>query len=121
MNRPITSSTDVLAPISQDWTIAELVEWLADDSRTHDAALQHPLALIEAAVTGATWPREPSTVALIRSLASAAVRHGALRIGDLPAFRSRSVPLIGTGGGTNRDRSDQSDAAGARMPVPQVA
>ncbi|WP_214443615.1 hypothetical protein, partial [Mycobacterium tuberculosis] len=44
-------------------------------------ALRGPLALLEAAVTGTPWPAAPSTVALTRSLASAA------RSGDLSRVR----------------------------------
>lgn len=114
MSIPIATEASVLAPISPDWTIAELVEWLADDSRQHDVALQHPLALIERAVTGETWIRTPSTVALVRSLTSAARTHGAVVIADLTPFESQFVPLGGTSSGTNRDRKE-------RMPEPQVA
>ncbi|MFT4260479.1 hypothetical protein [Microbacterium sp.] len=73
MSTLIAMSSPVLGPINPEWTIIELVEWLgAEDARQHDASLQHPLALIEAAVTGVPWASPPSTVALIRSLAVAA-------------------------------------------------
>lgn len=114
MSIRIATDLAVLAPISPDWTIAELVEWLADDSRQHDASLQHPLALIDRAVTGETWSGTPSTVALVRSLVTAARTHGSVVIADLGLFRSQSAPLGGPRSSTNRDRNE-------RMPEPQVA
>lgn len=117
----MTTSTIDLEPISPDWTIAELVDWLADDSRQHDVALRRPLSLIESAVTGSTWAHEPSTVALIRSLASVVRRHGALRIGDLPGFRPRSARPLAPQGGADPGRSGQAAGSGERMPEPQVA
>jgi len=72
MEKPSTTQLPDLGPIDPHWTIAELVTWLSDDSRQHDPALQHPLALIETALTGEQWSRPPSTVALIRSLTAAA-------------------------------------------------
>ncbi|WP_136051846.1 hypothetical protein [Microbacterium sp. K36] len=69
-----------LGPIDSDWTIGELLAWLEDDTRTHDPSLREPLALIEAAVTGAPWPVAPSPVALIRSLAVAARSGGLSRV-----------------------------------------
>lgn len=77
MRRTATTSSGDLGPIRGDWTIGELLVWLADDIRTHDPSLRDHLALIEAAVTGTPWPTAssavaPSTVAVIRSLALAA-------------------------------------------------
>jgi len=54
-----------------DWTIGRLLDWLADDAHQHDEALRHPLAEIEAAITGSRWSGAPSTVALTRSLCEA--------------------------------------------------
>lgn len=82
MDTPLTIPAADLGPIDPNWTIRELVEWLSDDSRQHDRSLQHPLALIEAALTGATWSRTPSTVALIRSLTLAAQDHPGSVIAD---------------------------------------
>lgn len=75
-------------PIDPDWTIAELVIWLSDDARQHDATLRQPLARIEALATGSRWARTPSTVALIRSLA------GLVR--DDPALRGTRIRDLGT-------------------------
>jgi hypothetical protein len=83
MDQPLTTLAEDLGPIQIDWTIAELVTWLAEDSRQHDPALQHPLAVIEAAVTGVPWTRTPSTVALIRSLTLAGHDHGSSVIADI--------------------------------------
>lgn len=81
MEKPLTTPLPDLGPIDPDWTITELVAWLSEDSRQHDPALQHPLALIEAALTGEPWSRPPSTVALIRSLtASARTRPSSPRL-----------------------------------------
>lgn len=109
------TESSVLGPIRPNWTIIELVEWLSDDTRQHDPALRHPLALIEAAVTGAQWSGEPSTIALVRSLAAARRTHGALVIADLSAQLSPSIPLGGSGRDRPRDRNEQDE----RMP--QVA
>lgn len=83
-----SSATDqpTLGPIDPDWTISELLQWLSDDIRQHDAALHQPLTRIEALITGTRWRGAPSTVALIRSLAAAARSDAALphtRIRDL--------------------------------------
>lgn len=114
MSIRIATEPSVLGPIDPDWTIIELVEWLADDCRQHDAAMQHPLALIERALTRASWRRPPSTVALIRSLTAVARSRGAVVIADLMPFRSHVLPLCGPEGGTDRDRSE-------RTPETQVA
>lgn len=114
MSIPVATEQSVLAPIDSDWTITELVEWLADDSRQHDASLQHPLALIDRAVTGETWSGTPSTVALVRSLTAAARTHGGVVIADLGLFRPQSALLARTRSSTDRDRKE-------RMPEPQVA
>lgn len=73
-----TESPDI-GPIDPDWTIDVLVEWLSDDSRQHDPALRRPLARIDAELTGARWAGSPSTVALIRSIADAAIGDPAIR------------------------------------------
>ena len=74
-------------PISPDWTTGQLLDWLSDDAREHDATLRGPLARIEALLTGAHWARTPSTVALIRSIA------GAVR--DQPELRSIRIRDLG--------------------------
>ncbi len=83
MNTPLTTLDQDLGPIDPNWTITELVAWLSEDSRQHDPALQRPLALIDAALTGEPWARTPSTIVLIRSLAVAARSHGSSAIADL--------------------------------------
>ncbi|WP_226531061.1 hypothetical protein [Microbacterium paraoxydans] len=72
-----------LGPISPDWTIDDLVVWLADDARQHDPALRPPLAAIETALSGESWTRAPATVALIRSLAALRREHGSSVIADI--------------------------------------
>lgn len=83
MTQPIAIEHPDLGPIIPEWTISELVAWLSVESRQHDPALRGPLMLIETALTGATWTGEPSTVALIRSLAAAVRTQGDLRIIDV--------------------------------------
>lgn len=83
MSTPLTTASSDLAPISPDWTIAELVDWLADDSRQHDPGLQHPLSLIERALTAEPWSGVPSTVALIRSISAAAHTRGSVTVAEL--------------------------------------
>ncbi|WP_210274200.1 hypothetical protein [Microbacterium sp. Se63.02b] len=83
-----------LGPIDLDWTIIELLEWLSrDDARQHDVSLQHPLARIEAALTGENWSRTPSTVALIRALTLLAPAHGSTVIADI-LFASQILPRV---------------------------
>lgn len=63
-----------------------MIEWLGEDSRQHEAALWHPLAVVEAGLTGSRWSGAPSTVALIRSIVGAvrvAPDLGTIRIGSL--------------------------------------
>lgn len=68
-----------LGPIDLDWIIADLLTWLSDDARPHDAALGAPLMLIDAALTGVPWAGRPSPVAVIRSIAHTVRRTPALR------------------------------------------
>ncbi|WP_447948590.1 hypothetical protein [Microbacterium maritypicum] len=95
MNTHLASRPADTGPINPDWTIAQLLEWLSDDVRQHDVMLQHPLARIEALMTGARWVRTPSTVALIRSIA-AAVRdepvRGSIRISELSPQQPPRMP-----------------------------
>ncbi len=82
----------------------ELLEWLGDDERTHGDELRTPLSMIDAALTGSAWDREPSTVALIRSIAATVQdrpRLRNMRLDDLlPRVRrvdrpeSRRVPQL---------------------------
>ena len=106
-----TFATD-LGPIDPDWTIDELIDWLSEDSRQHDPALQRPLALIETALTGEQWSRTPSTVALIRSLTLAAPHLPGSVIADvlLPV----AVPAAHRVGGRQKLRP-------GGKPQPQVA
>jgi hypothetical protein len=89
MTQPIAIEHENLDPISPEWTIRELVEWLSEDPRQHDPALHGPLTRIETALTGATWTGEPSMIALIRSLAAAVRTQGDLRIIDVLSPSSR--------------------------------
>ncbi|MFJ2552197.1 hypothetical protein [Microbacterium sp. NPDC087591] len=89
MDTFLASEPRDLGPIDPDWTISELLQWLSDDIRQHDAALHQPLTRIEALITGTRWRGAPSTVSLIRSLAAAARSDAALprtRIRDLDPY-----------------------------------
>ncbi len=79
-------------PIVPEWTITQLLEWLSDDAHQHDVTLQHPLARIEALITGAHWARTPSTVALIRSIAVAARDDPALRTTRIRDIEPEQAP-----------------------------
>jgi hypothetical protein len=105
MDTPLASEPLDLGPIDPDWTISELLQWLSDDIRQHDAALQQPLTRIEALITGTRWRGTPTTVALIRSLA-AAVRSDAA----LPRTRMRDL-----------DPHDAPEPHDAAERVPQLA
>ncbi|WEK61080.1 MAG: hypothetical protein P0Y60_17525 [Candidatus Microbacterium colombiense] len=97
MDTSSATTQPTLGPIDPDWTITALVEWLSDDVRAHDPALQHPLTRIEAAVTGSYWAGTPSTIALIRSLVDAVRADPALRdtrIRDLDRQEARELPRL---------------------------
>jgi hypothetical protein len=82
-------------PIDPDWTIGDLIHWLSDDVRQHDAALRHPLACVEALLTGTEWSGTPSTVALIRSITDAAredPRLRSIRIHELDRQETPRMP-----------------------------
>lgn len=62
-----------LGPVAPDWTIHELIAWIAeDDARSHDETLRPVLSAVLAHLTPdaslALTPRSP--VALVRALAS---------------------------------------------------
>lgn len=106
----MTTRPALLDPIRLDWTIAELVEWLGEDARQHDDALRHPLALIEAELTGSSWTVLPSTVALIRSIVGAvraAPALGTIRIGSLMPSTRGEQSALAPHGGHGRVRSAQ--------------
>ena len=105
MDTSFGTDQPTLGPINPDWTIAELVEWLSDDVRQHDPALQHSLTRIEAAATGSRWEGTPSTIALIRSLMDAVRADPALR-----AVRIRTL-----------DRRDPQETSVLPERIPQLA
>ncbi len=63
-------------PLATDWTIGDLLDWLAldDAPAADDRALGEALRTLELSLArgaGApAWRREPSTVALVRSIAA---------------------------------------------------
>ncbi len=92
MNLSIAIELTASVPISDDWTIADLLDWLADSDRCHDRALDDRLRTIERALAMAageeSWRARPGTVALVRSIAATARadhRVRGLRIGELLA------------------------------------
>ncbi|MCK2034651.1 hypothetical protein KZC51_00755 [Microbacterium sp. SSW1-49] len=105
MDTFLANESPDLGPIDLDWTIAELVEWLSDDVRQHDAALHQPLTRIEAAVTGSRWGGTSSTIALIRSLVDAVRADPALR-----AVRIHDL-----------DRQEPQDTSALPERIPQLA
>lgn len=90
MTHSLTTERQDLGPISPNWTIRELVDWLSDDTRVHDHTIHPALVLIETALTGASWTGTPSTIALIRSLAAAVRTEGDVRISDVLSSSSRT-------------------------------
>lgn len=79
----------LFGPIDPDWTLAELLDWLADDdSRSEEE--HRILARIEAAASTAAgappWAGAPGAVALVRSLDAlrrALPALGSVRLGEL--------------------------------------
>jgi hypothetical protein len=91
-----------VGPVGPDWTIQDLVAWIADDdARSHDEALRPLLSAILADLapdlSPALTPRSP--VALVRSIASRvraapALREVALRDVTGGAISAGASPLI---------------------------
>lgn len=110
-----------IGPVSPDWTIDQLVEWIgADDVRSHDEALRPLLTAVLAGLApdaaSALTPRSP--VALVRAVAShlraaPALRDVRLRdvAGDAIAVASRPV-----GPATTGRRAPTPAAASVRRP-----
>ncbi|MBD3942141.1 hypothetical protein IF188_10570 [Microbacterium sp. NEAU-LLC] len=72
MFRTHTSVPAQLGPVSADWTIHELLTWIAaDDARCHDEALRPLLSAIDASLAGMRGDsvRPASVVPLVRSIA----------------------------------------------------
>ncbi|MGW8482942.1 hypothetical protein ACWGJP_07365 [Microbacterium sp. NPDC055903] len=83
MTATLTTNATVLDPFPTDWTVEDLLHWIAaDDARLSDPALRGPLRAVEEALTGTRWTteldadlkgarltREPSIVSLVRSIA----------------------------------------------------
>ncbi|GAB3596161.1 hypothetical protein [Microbacterium tumbae] len=98
-----TTRSEILGPISSDWTLEELLDWIAaDDALLSDPLLRRPLRAVEEALTGTRWTveldaslhgtravREPAIVSLVRSIA--------LRTNRRPALRARTVAEVLTG------------------------
>jgi len=107
------SSADVspfIGPISDDWTIEELLDWFAeDDHRLSDDSLRTPLLMVEEALTGQPWAptadasfrgirasRSPGIVSLVRSIAMHSRAHPAIRAYTLAEVVSRAnARLVG--------------------------
>lgn len=70
-------------PITAEWTLSELLEWIgADDSRCHDERLR---GLLDAIDPGAPVAPSGAVVVRVRSLAARVVADpalGAMRVGD---------------------------------------
>lgn len=70
-------------PFSPEWTIADLLDWIAaDDGRCHEEGLAPALRSIDDALAARArrqpWTVTPAAVALVRSIAAHA-RDGAVR------------------------------------------
>lgn len=106
MTTPYASIWPIHGPIEPEWTISKLLAYLSEDAHLDgtgldgadleagqpEADLRSSLRRIEAAaselVGAPAWRGEPSTIALVRSLAALRLRApalGALRIGELLA------------------------------------
>lgn len=124
MSHSITTVSPFTGPISSDWTIEELLDWLAeDDDRLSDAGLRKPLLVLEEALTGRHWAtvpkaaitgirdsRSPAIVSLVRSIALHSRAHPALRartLADVTSGASASLSNAQTIGAEDDRRSDQ--------------
>lgn len=121
MTSPRTSLDGLLEPIISDWTIRDLLEWLSEDARTHDDALRRPLRVIDAALTGASWQQEPSTIALVRSIAAAVQTAPRLRNMRLDDLLPRAAWIRNAPRGGDSAAFSIHAAEGSRERVPQVA
>lgn len=85
-------------PLATDWTIGQVLAWIAeDDTRCHDESLRSLLQTVDAALDPAKVAKVegPATVALVRSIASHTRTRPALRdlrLDELDAHALASPP-----------------------------
>lgn len=91
MSMEIVELPQFMSPIYPDWTVVDLLDWIAaDDGRCHDDRLDDLLDAIDGAL-GAVPARVGSTVVLVRYLA--------LRVAAVPALGEQSLGDIVTAAG----------------------
>lgn len=108
--------TASVGPVAPDWTIHELVVWIAaDDARSHDEALRPLLTTVLADIAPdaapALTPRSP--VALVRGLAS--------RLREAPALREVALRDVAGGAIGAGAASVPAATAGRRPATPASA
>jgi hypothetical protein len=109
------TASATIGPVPVDWTIHDLVAWIAeDDARSHDEALRPLLSILLAAlapdVTPTLTPRSP--VALVRLIAD--------RLRAAPALREVAVRDV-TGGAISAGASPVIAAAPNRRAATAVS
>ncbi|MDI9892867.1 hypothetical protein [Microbacterium sp. IEGM 1404] len=102
MSRETRQIVDPESPVSFDWTLAELLDWIAiADARCHDERLLGALDAIDRALAPTTAPTPPAVV-LVRALASRVAADPSLgrrRLGDVigqpaPALAESARALV---------------------------
>lgn len=107
MFTPDATVSATLVPVAPDWTIQELIAWIAaDDARSHSEALRPVLSAVLAGLAPddapTLTPRSP--VALVRAVAShlratPALRDMALRDVAGDTIRAEAVPVTAPAAG----------------------
>ncbi|MDQ1131141.1 hypothetical protein [Microbacterium sp. SORGH_AS_0888] len=100
MTRTTSSERLFLDPLTPNWTIADLLDWIAaDDVRCHDTKLTVVLEAVDRALGAPAAAVAPSSpVALVRAIATRAAGDptlGARRLGDLVAVPTLA-PVVAT-------------------------
>ncbi|MGN6218966.1 MAG: hypothetical protein ACTHNQ_05640 [Microbacterium sp.] len=92
MFRTHTSVPQTVSPVAPDWTIRELMAWIAaDDTRCHDETLRPVLTAVAESARPGSLLRPTSTVALVRAVAArlrAEPATGERRVGDVAPGRT---------------------------------
>jgi len=87
MFRTHTSVPSSISPVHPDWTINDVMAWVADDdARCHDEALRPVLSALAGLRQPQPGVRPSSTVALVRQVAAHLRREpasGDIRVRDL--------------------------------------
>lgn len=101
MTRFDSSESAFVSPLSPDWTIARVLEWIAaSDDRCHDERLLGILDAVDQALHSGSGLASTRVVAYVRALAarvSAEPSVGERVLGELLPVRDRGTPAVAEG------------------------